>query len=113
MTISVRRDDDSFVEQEQLQTQRKLAKNICITGIPSMKNENLMHIFFKLCKAMRINLASDDVHDIYREHSDIIVKFKTMRIKDYLMTNLRHTYLSDVIELPKNVQNCQIYINHH
>lgn len=102
----------------ELDKQNQLDNNLSILGFPRMKNEDLMDMFLKLCKKLKIQISFDDVSRIYRNNGvnePVIVKFRNYENKVMMKNSahLRDVWSNDLFKLPAGEQPTKIFVNLH
>lgn len=102
----------------ELDQQNQLDNNISILGFPRLKNEDLLEMFMKLCKKLKIKVAYDDVVQIYRNHGfnePVIVQFRNFDTKIMVKngTHSKDVWSNDLFKLPPGEKPMKIFVNLH
>lgn len=99
----------------ELMKQNELVNNLSITGIPCLRNENLLRIFDRICVKINAPVTQNDVHKIFRTlgpNQPIIVKMK-VNLKVFLVVNrLGSVFNSNSIGLKLNWNCCSSKFNY-
>lgn len=99
----------------ELKRQNAFSNNLCITGIPQIRDENLRAIFLKLCKLLGAKISDGDIRSIRRDfpRSVITVEFWTHNVKMHISRCSHSNYIwtDEVIRLPPGIIRNRIFIN--
>lgn len=99
----------------ELKKQNELRNNLCIAGIPQIRDENLRDIFIKLCKLLGAKISDKDIKWIRRDfpRSVITVELWSHNVKLHIARCSHSNYIwsDEVIRLPSGILRNRIYIN--
>ncbi|XP_055310904.1 uncharacterized protein LOC129573821 [Sitodiplosis mosellana] len=104
--------------QAELRKQNELVNNLSITGIPCLRNENLLRIFDRICMRINAPVTQRDVLKIFRTsgpNQPIIVKLKTWTAKANIKRSFKHKDLwsSEIVSLPERMTSTRLFVNLH
>lgn len=97
--------------QNELLVQRRFYRNVCISGVFDIVNDQeiLMKFFLDLCKVIKVNLGNNDVRGIHKDNSGIIVKMADFKKKKKVLTAWREA--QDLKEFPNKLKSFQTSYN--